>query len=341
MPGSEESGPERPLDEFSLIGRFFSSWTDVPVAWKSQGIGDDCAFLDLGSVRLAVTADMMALGTHFLDTADPYTVGRKALAVNLSDLAAAGAVPRAFFLTIGLPEADPAWLARFSEGLHEEARRYSCPLLGGDTTKAAPVGGKAGKTVISITAIGELPCGKGTGRAGSAPGEDIWVSGTPGDAFAALLSAWGELEVPRNVLPYLKSRMDTPTPRVALGHELLGIATAAADVSDGFCADLGHILERSGVAAELFWPDFPRSDALRTLPEDVQRRCALSGGDDYELVFTAPAARREDVKQAALRAGCTVARVGRTLPADRENRVLNADGSFSAFAGGFNHFSDS
>jgi thiamine-monophosphate kinase len=341
MPSSEEGGPERPLDEFSLIGKFFSSWTDVPVPWKSQGIGDDCAFLDLGAVRLAVTCDMMAIGTHFLDSADPYTVGRKALAVNLSDLAAAGASPRAFFLSIGLPAADPAWLERFSAGLREEARRYRCALLGGDTTKAASVGEKPGKTVISITAIGELAPGAGTGRTGAAPGDDIWVSGTPGDAFAALLAAWGRLRVSEEALPYLKSRMDTPTPRVELGQELLGIAGAAADVSDGFCADLGHILERSGVSAEIFWPDFPRSDALRTLPEAVQKRCALSGGDDYELVFTAPAARRESVKQAALRAGCRVSRVGRILPAGCENRILEADGSVSAFAGGFNHFSDS
>ena len=175
-----------PLDEFGVISRFFTDRSFYPSAWPSQGAGDDCAFLDVGPMRLAVTADMMALGSHFLENASPYTVGRKALAVNLSDLAAAGSEPKAFFLSISLPRIDENWLEGFSKGLMEEARRFNCPLRGGDTVKSFVRPGQAPYTAISITAMGELPAGKGLTRAGARVGDDVWVSGTPGDAFAAL-----------------------------------------------------------------------------------------------------------------------------------------------------------
>lgn len=175
-----------PLDEFGVISRFFTDRSFYPSAWPSQGAGDDCAFLDVGPMRLAVTADMMALGSHFLENASPYTVGRKALAVNLSDLAAAGSEPKAFFLSISLPRIDENWLEGFSRGLLEEARRFNCPLRGGDTVKSFAKPGQSPYTAISITAMGELPAGKGLTRAGARVGEDIWVSGPPGDAFAAL-----------------------------------------------------------------------------------------------------------------------------------------------------------
>lgn len=161
-----------PLDEFGVISRFFTDRSFYPSAWPSQGAGDDCAFLDVGPMRLAVTADMMALGSHFLENASPYTVGSKALAVNLSDLAAVGSEPKAFFLSISLPRIDENWLEGFSKGLLEEARRFNCPLRGGDTVKSFAKAGQTPYTAISITAMGELPAGKGLTRAGARVGDD-------------------------------------------------------------------------------------------------------------------------------------------------------------------------
>lgn len=320
-----------------MIGRFFTQRCSFPEAWPSQGVGDDCAFLDVGTVRIAVSADMMAQSTHFLDTADPYTVGRKALAVNLSDLAAAGSKPRAFFLSIALPKADEAWLERFSRGLFEESERYGCPLRGGDTTKSPIIDGKS-KYTISITVMGELPVGCGLTRSGAVPGDDIWVSGTPGDAFAALSVHWGNLKCGSDDFAYFASRMDTPTPRVELGNALLGLASAAADISDGLAGDLGHILERSQVSAVLDWEAMPRSDALTRLSDAWQKRCVLAGGDDYELIFTAPASRRDQIKALDGKFGCRVTRIGRIVSGNAPLQVLDAAGSAVEWDSSFNHF---
>lgn len=329
-----------PLDEFGVISRFFTDRSFYPSAWPSQGAGDDCAFLDVGPMRLAVTADMMALGSHFLENASPYTVGRKALAVNLSDLAAAGSEPKAFFLSISLPRIDENWLEGFSRGLLEEARRFNCPLRGGDTVKSFAKPGQSPYTAISITAMGELPAGKGLTRAGARVGEDIWVSGTPGDAFAALGQIFGYWAFAEPLLGYFRSRMDLPEPRVALGRGLLNTATACCDISDGLIGDLKHILERSGVSARLFWPAFPESDAMKQLPEAVQQRCVLSGGDDYELLFTAPADRRDEILRIAERADTRVSRIGEVLSAGEPLQVIDEKGSDVNCAASFNHFGE-
>ena len=223
--------------EFQIIDRFFTY--EGFGEWRSQGIGDDCALIDTGTGRIAVTTDMMAIGTHFLPNANPEDVGYKALAVNLSDLAAAGASPRAFFLSIGLPERDDAWLAAFSRGLMSLAQTSGCALLGGDTTRTAAVGDARAPVTISITAMGALPEGKGLGRAGARPGDDIWVSGTLGDAYAALKHRWGHWQLMPDAAETVFERMDRPTPRNALGSALLDLATSCADVSDGLKADLG------------------------------------------------------------------------------------------------------
>ncbi len=291
-------------------------------------------------MRLAVTADMMALGSHFLENASPYTVGRKALAVNLSDLAAAGSEPKAFFLSISLPRIDENWLEGFSRGLLEEARRFNCPLRGGDTVKSFAKPGQSPYTAISITAMGELPAGKGLTRAGARVGEDIWVSGTPGDAFAALGQIFGYWTFAEPLLGYFRSRMDLPEPRVALGRGLLNTATACCDISDGLIGDLKHILERSGVSARLFWPAFPESDAMKQLPEAVQQRCVLSGGDDYELLFTAPVDRRDEILRIAERADTRVSRIGEVLSAGEPLQVIDEKGSDVNCAASFNHFGE-
>ena len=323
--------------EFQIIEKFFTYQTFG--AWKSQGVGDDCAIIDTGAGRIAVTCDMMALGTHFLPEADPEDVGYKALAVNLSDLAAAGAVPRAFFLSIGLPRRDDGWLADFSRGLMKLARESGCALLGGDTTRTPEVQGRHAPVTISITAMGDLPAGMGLTRKGAKPGDDIWVSGTVGDAYAALKCRWGAWSVMPDLEPELFARMDRPTPRIALGQALLGAASAAADISDGLLADLGHILERSGVSAEIEWEKIPTSVALQSMTPARQHEAALAGGDDYELIFTAPPSSAERIYEAGLLSGTPVTRIGRVIErTSRAVTVRTPDGLPVLVTEGFDHF---
>ncbi|MDO5531862.1 thiamine-phosphate kinase [Sutterella sp.] len=324
--------------EFQIIEKFFTYQTFG--AWKSQGVGDDCAIIDTGAGRLAVTCDMMAMGTHFLPDADPENVGYKALAVNLSDLAAAGAIPRAFFLSIGLPRRDDGWLADFSRGLMGLARESGCALLGGDTTRTPEVNGRHAPVTISITAMGDLPAGMGLTRAGAKPGDEIWVSGTVGDAYAALKCRWGEWTVMPDLEPALFARMDRPTPRVALGQAIIGAASACADISDGLLADLGHILERSGVSAEIDWERLPISTALKSMTIPRQHEAALTGGDDYELIFTAPVSARDRIYEAALRTGTPVTCIGRVVPrTSRAVTVRAGDGMLVELTKvGFDHF---
>lgn len=324
--------------ECQIIEKFFTYQTFG--AWKSQGVGDDCAIIDTGAGRIAVTCDMMALGTHFLPDADPEDVGYKALAVNLSDLAAAGAVPRAFFLSIGLPRRDDGWLADFSRGLMKLARESGCALLGGDTTRTPEVQGRHAPVTISITAMGDLPAGMGLTRKGAKPGDDIWVSGTVGDAYAALKCRWGAWSVMPDLEPELFARMDRPTPRIALGQALLGAASAAADISDGLLADLGHILERSGVSAEIEWEKIPTSVALQSMTPARQHEAALAGGDDYELIFTAPPSSAERIYEAGLLSGTPVTRIGRVIErTSRAVTVRTPDGlPVLLVTEGFDHF---
>ena len=328
--------------EFSIIDQFFSQG-EIHGPWSSKGVGDDCAIIDCAMGRIAVTTDMMAIGTHFLPDANPRDVGYKCLAVNLSDLAAAGAIPRAFFLSIGLPERDDRWLAEFSEGLRELSEQSGCALLGGDTVRTPVQAEKHGPAVFSITAMGDLPAGMGLTRAGAVPGDDIWVSGTLGDAYAALKYRWGHWAMASKAFELMRVRMDRPEPRNALGRLLLPIASAAVDVSDGFSQDLGHILERSAVKARINWDLLPKSEALTSLSPEYQREAVLSGGDDYELVFTAPPERRREIYEAGIASDTLVTRVGVVCdPAEgpsNELTVYDSNGSAIVLhAGGFDHF---
>ena len=325
--------------EFQIIDRFFTH--DAFGEWRSEGVGDDCAIIDTGAGRIAVTTDMMAIGTHFLPTANPEDVGWKALAVNLSDLAASGASPRAFFRSIGLPERNDAWLDGFSKGLMSLASETGCALLGGDTTRTADVNGTRAPVTISITAMGALPAGKGLTRKGAKPGDDIWVSGTVGDAYAALKHRWGHWQLMPDAAEVLFKRMDRPTPRLALGSALLDLASACADISDGLKADLGHILERSGVSANVLWEAVPVSDALRSLSVTAQQEAALTGGDDYELVFTAPEVNRVRIEQAGLLCDTRLTRIGKVCEGfTGDNLTVRTESGavVSTAVGGFDHF---
>lgn len=319
------------MGEFDLIARFF----ERPVRRSPLGIGDDCALLQpAAGMQLAVTSDMLVEGRHFLSTVDPRLLGHKALAVNLSDLAACGARPLAFTLALALPAADTDWLAGFAEGLFALADAHGCELVGGDTTR--------GPLCINITAFGEVPAGRALLRSGAAPGDDLWVSGTLGDARLALEAFRGRIALPQEVFAAARRRLEQPQPRVALGQGLVGIASAAIDVSDGLLGDLGHILQRSGVGATVqaacVQQLLAATRAGLQLPEATVRELVLAGGDDYELAFAAPPAHRDAVQAAAGAAGTSVTRIG-AIEAAHGLRVVDAQGRPLAqrFAG-FDHF---
>jgi len=274
------------MGEFDLIARYFNR----PTRRAALGPGDDCALLaPAAGQQLAVSSDMLVEGRHFLSTVDPARLGHKALAVNLSDLAACGARPLACTLALALPRVDEVWLAGFSEGLYALADAHGCELVGGDTT--------AGPLNVCITVFGEVPAGGALLRNGARAEDDLWVShaagGGIGDARLALEVFRGTLALDGERFERVRRAMERPEPRVALGLALRGVASAALDVSDGLLGDLSHLLRRSGVGATVEADAVPRSAELAAQPLEVQRLCTLSGGDDYELLFTAaPAARR-------------------------------------------------
>lgn len=292
------------LGEFDLIARYF----ERPARRAALGIGDDCALLSLPpGMQLAVSCDMLVEGRHFLSTVDPQRLGHKALAVNLSDLAACGAEPLAFTLALALPQADEAFVAGFSRGLLALADASGCELIGGDTTR--------GPLNICISVFGQVPVSSGvTGallRSGAQPGDDLYVSGTLGDARLALEVFRGTVLLDGASFDAVRKSMELPQPRLSLGVALRGVASSAIDVSDGLLGDLGHVLQRSGVGAVVDVDTVPLSDVMRAQPLTLQRLCALSGGDDYELLFTAPAARAAVVAAAGAAVGVAVTRIGR------------------------------
>jgi thiamine-monophosphate kinase len=304
------------LSEFSLIDRFFarraSGSTYPPRA--VLGIGDDCALLaPPAGEMLAISTDMLVEGRHFFPDVDPKALGHKALAVNLSDLAAMGAKPQAFTLAFSLPKADANWLSAFSDGLFELAERHGCELVGGDTT--------GGPLNLCITVFGSVPPQSALRRDAAQPGDDIWVSGTLGDARASLGVQRDEWSADASDAATFRRAMELPEPRVALGLALRGVARAALDLSDGLAGDLMHILERSHVNATVDADALPRSDALRRLAMDIQRRCTIAGGDDYELCFTAPPSARAEVVAAGQQARVPVTRVGTITPLDAADAV--------------------
>ncbi|MDP3829472.1 MAG: thiamine-phosphate kinase, partial [Polaromonas sp.] len=295
------------MGEFDLIARYFTR----PTTRAVLGVGDDCALLQpAAGMQMAISCDMLVEGRHFFADVDPFTLGHKALAVNLSDLAACGAQPLAFTLALALPRADEAWLAGFSRGLFALADAHGCELVGGDTTQ--------GPLNICITVFGEVPRGQALLRSGARDGDDVYVSGTLGEARLALEALRGSIALPHERLAAARARLEQPTPRVALGLALRGIATAAIDVSDGLLGDLGHILEASGtgaridtsVAINLLADGADPARAEGHFSHETRLRCALAGGDDYELAFTAPVSARAAVQAAALQAQTAVTRIG-------------------------------
>ena len=299
------------LSEFALIRKYF----DRPAPSAALGVGDDAALLrpDAG-MELAVSTDLLLEGRHFRAGTDARKLGHKALAVNLSDMAAMGAAPRWVTLALALPAADEAWLEGFAKGFFALARRFGVELIGGDTTR--------GPLSICVTILGEVPRGLALYRAGAAPGDDIWVSGDLGGAALGLAQ-------PGNAAA--AGRLDEPEPRVELGERLRGLASAAIDVSDGFAQDLGHILERSGVGAVVHCEQLPKFAGA-----DLQQ--ALSGGDDYELVFAARQDRRAEIEALSKELGLALSRVGSMQKGEPKLQLLGGDGAAIVPARGFDHF---
>ena len=325
------------MGEFELIQRFFTRPTPRAVL----GVGDDCALLQPApGMQMAISTDMLVAQRHFFPDTDPRRLGHKALAVNLSDLAACGARPLAFTLALALPAADAAWLQPFSEGMLALADEHGCELIGGDTTQ--------GPLNICITVFGEVPAGpallhkrpttQALLRGGAQAGDDIYVSGTLGDACLALQALLGHIQLPDAVLAAARLRLEQPTPRVALGLALRGVANAAADVSDGLLGDLGHILQRSGVGATVdtsvtinllaaqAYSAGASGQFTKIITAQQALHCVLAGGDDYELVFCAAPSQRAAV-QAASRASATpVTRIGQ-IDSAPGLRLVDAQGA--------------
>lgn len=316
------------MSEFDLIRRYFTRATPG----TELGVGDDAALLRTApGMELAVSTDMLVCGTHFLPDADPLLLGHKALAVNLSDMAAMGAAPRWALLSLSLPQADEAWLRQFSAGLFALAEQYGVELVGGDTTR--------GPLNLCLTIMGEVPQGAALRRSGAQPGDEVWVSGTLGDAALALAQLKGEVQLPAADFAACAQKLHRPEPRIALGLALRGIASSAIDVSDGLLADLGHILECSAAGAELQFGALPVSAALRAhLPQPLGRHCVLAGGDDYELCFTVPAVRRDEVQGISRRLGLPLARIG-TIVSGSGCTVHAEDGGIITIGeSGYDHF---
>ena len=316
------------ISEFDLIRRFFTRATPGALL----GVGDDAALLQVSAGNvLAVSTDMLVCGTHFLPDADPFMLGHKALAVNLSDMAAMGAAPRWATLAIALPEVDEAWLAKFSTGFFALAQQYGVELVGGDTTRGA--------LNLCVTIFGEVPPQQALRRNGAQVGDEIWVSGTLGDAALALAHLQGRIALSDEEFGACAPALHQPQPRVALGLALHGIASSTIDISDGLLADLGHILDASQMGAQLYFQALPVSPVLRGyLWQPLARQCVLSGGDDYELCFTASAAHHAELLEIAARLNLPLTRIGEIVAGhgcivhDAAGNPLNVE------VGGYDHF---
>lgn len=317
------------LSEFDVIRRYFSQLTaqreDVIL-----GTGDDCAVLRVPEGKqLVVSMDTLVAGRHFQEDAEPASVGYKALAVNLSDLAAMGAVPAWVTLSLTLPEVDEAWLSLFSRGFAELAQNYRIQLIGGDVTR--------GPLSITVQVHGFVEQGVFLRRSGAAVGDLIYVTGTLGDAALAL-EGQGGFCVPADYYPYLQMRLDRPTPRLYAGQRLAGIASAAIDISDGLSSDLQHLCEASGVGAAVDMERLPLSACVAAYVKDINSwDLTVSVGDDYELCLTVSPAYRSAVDRLRNTLGCDLTEIG-VIESEPGVRAVMPDGSQSAMAPGFDHF---
>ncbi|MDR6601917.1 thiamine-monophosphate kinase [Achromobacter deleyi] len=315
--------------EFDLIARYFTRTAPAGML----GVGDDCALFPVPpGEQVATSTDLLLEGRHFFPDVDPRALGHKALAVNLSDLAAMGARPIGCVLGLALPRLDEPWLAAFADGFHALAAAHGCPLIGGDTTRSAH------DLAISVTVFGAVPASHALRRDGAQAGDDIWVSGELGAADVAYRLLDGQYPADVPLLAATRGALEWPQPQVALGLALRGVAHAAIDLSDGLLQDLGHILAASGVGASIEFSRMPVAAALAAMDAALLQRAVLGGGDVYQLCFTAPAAKRDAVQAAGLAANARVTRIGQTL-AQPGLTVLDGQGQpMTTLPAGFDHF---
>jgi thiamine-monophosphate kinase len=322
------------MPEFELIKRYFTR----PTPGAELGVGDDAALVRIApGMELAISTDMLVSGTHFFADTDPFLLGHKTLAVNLSDLAAMGATPRWALLSLSLPEEDHEWLKKFSEGFFALARHHGVELIGGDTTR--------GPLNFCVTIMGEVPQGAALCRSGARPGDDIWVSGQLGDAALSLAQIKARIQLPAADFARCALALHQPQPRVALGLALRELANSAIDISDGLLADLGHILECSRAGADIDFDAVPAAPLLRRLlttqrstESDLALHCMLSGGDDYELCFTAPAENRAKIQEVSGQLDLSLSRIG-VITTGSGCTVHGTDGStINVKEMGYDHF---
>ena len=314
--------------EFDLIARHFTR----PAANAVLGVGDDCALVDVtNGMDLAVSTDTMVSGTHFFPDVDPEALGHKALAVNLSDMAAMGAMPYWAMLALTLPNVNHDWLTAFAKGFFDLAQEYNVSLIGGDTTR--------GPLTMTVTIMGEVPAGAALRRSGAKPGNDVWVSGNVGDAALAVAHRHGRLVLSEEDYHEAVMRLYEPSPRVQLGQALRGLATATIDVSDGLLADLTHICRLSGVGATVELSAVPVSEiGARHIGTDAGRNAIVAGGDDYELCFTAHPNSRDSIQELTDVLGVPITRIGQ-IKRGKGVSLLGSEGKPVKVDGrGYDHF---
>jgi thiamine-monophosphate kinase len=319
------------MKEFELINRYFKG-RGITRRDVNLGIGDDCALVTVPpNCQLAVTTDTLVAGVHFFDDISPRALGHRVLAVNLSDLAAMGAEPTWVSVALTLPSIDQQWIEEFAEGMHEIAEYFNVQIIGGDTTQ--------GPLSITVCAKGTVPEGKALRRSGAKVGDWIFVTGPLGDAGLAIEVRKQGLKIEPEHLKYINNRFDFPTPRVAAGQVLRGLASSAIDISDGLLADLAHILDMSHVSATINIDSIPASDAMRSsLDFEQQLRFILNYGDDYELLFTVPDNKKSmldlNLRQYGVDAKC----IGQIKSGDGKIELFHQGEKFNFEQHGFEHF---
>ncbi|MDO9206225.1 thiamine-phosphate kinase [Methylotenera sp.] len=316
------------MSEFDLIHQYFTR----PTRHTNLSVGDDAALISITKgMELAISADMLVAGTHFFADCDPYQLGWKSLAVNVSDMAAMGANPKWATLAIALPEVNQPWLAEFSKGFFACADDFNVDLIGGDTTR--------GPLTISVQIMGEVPAGKAIKRSGAKVNDEIWVSGTLGDAAMALAVMQQRFNLARSDLNQIENALHTPQPRVALGQALHGVANSAIDISDGLLADLGHILKASKLGAIIRLDQVPISDTVhKNLHLKQVKNMVLAGGDDYELCFTAPSNQHAEIANLSKTLNLALSHIGQ-ITANTDLIVRGLDNEILDIKEtGFDHF---
>ena len=318
------------MHEFDLIKKYFtwdSTWHSTP-SHVIKSVGDDAAILEIPTHQHLVTSiDTFISGVHFPENTPAEAIGHKALAVNLSDLAAMGATPYWFTLALTLPDINQQWLAQFSKGLKSLAQEYNCFLVGGDTTR--------GPLSISIQVMGGVDKGRALMRSGAKVGDAIYITGTLGDAAIGLKTIQHDLQLPEEHKNYCQERLNKPTPRLHESEIIKSFSSSCIDISDGFLQDLGHLVDASQCGAQINIADFPLSPALKTLPEPLAIKSVLTGGDDYELLFTIPKKKQIEFEKSIKNRGGGYKQIGIVI--QQENSILNERGEMLSRVG-YNHF---